>query len=207
MSKQVQNARITVPEIRARKGSEKIVCLTAYTTRIAELLDAHCDILLVGDSVGMVLHGLPSPVGVTLDMMLLHGKAVMRGSRRALVIVDLPFGSYERGPDHAFRTASKVMKKTGCQAIKVEAAEGVAESISFLVSRGIPVMGHVGLRPQANNVDGGFKAKGWTASERERVLAEARAVDAAGVFAILGQRFLGSNHIRRRRRVCMTKCG
>jgi 3-methyl-2-oxobutanoate hydroxymethyltransferase len=185
VSKQVQNSRITVPEIRARKGSEKIVCLTAYTTRMAELLDAHCDILLVGDSVGMVLHGLPSPVGVTLDMMLLHGKAVMRGSRRALVIVDLPFGSYERGPDHAFRTASKVMKKTGCQAIKVEAAEGVAESISFLVSRGIPVMGHVGLRPQANNVDGGFKAKGRTASERESVLAEARAVDAAGAFAIL----------------------
>ena len=183
MSKQVQNARITVPEIRARKGSEKIVCLTAYTTRMAELLDAHCDILLVGDSVGMVLHGLPSPIGVTLDMMLLHGKAVMRGSRRALVVVDLPFGSYERGPDHAFRTASKVMKKTGCQAVKVEAAEGVAESISFLVSRGIPVVGHVGLRPQASNVDGGFKAKGrqpmrenafwpkpvlWTLQERSR---------------------------------------
>jgi 3-methyl-2-oxobutanoate hydroxymethyltransferase len=130
VSKQVQNARITVPEIRTRKGSEKIVCLTAYTSRMAELLDAHCDILLVGDSVGMVLHGLPSPIGVTLDMMLLHGKAVMRGSRRALVVVDLPFGSYEHGPDHAFRTASKVMKKTGCQAVKVEAAEGVAESIS-----------------------------------------------------------------------------
>jgi 3-methyl-2-oxobutanoate hydroxymethyltransferase len=185
VSKQVQNARITVPEIRTRKGSEKIVCLTAYTSRMAELLDAHCDILLVGDSVGMVLHGLPSPIGVTLDMMLLHGKAVMRGSRRALVVVDLPFGSYERGPDHAFRTASKVMKKTGCQAVKVEAAEGVAESISFLVSRGIPVVGHVGLRPQASNVDGGFKAKGRTAHERERVLAEARAVDAAGAFAIL----------------------
>ncbi len=185
MSKQVQNARITVPQIRARKGTDKIVCLTAYSTRMAELLDPHCDILLVGDSVGMVVHGLPNPVGVTLEMMLLHGKAVMRGSRRALVIVDLPFGSYERGPDHAFRTASKVMRKTGCQAVKVEAAEGVPESISFLASRGIPVMGHIGLRPQATNVDGGFKAKGRTLAERARVLAEARAVDEAGAFAIL----------------------
>ncbi|PTQ12412.1 3-methyl-2-oxobutanoate hydroxymethyltransferase [Sphingomonas oleivorans] len=185
MSKHVRGTRVTVPDIRARKSGEKIVCLTAYTKPMAELLDPHCDILLVGDSVGMVLHGLPSPVGVTLDMMLLHGQAVMRGSQHALVVVDLPFGSYERGPDQAFKTASKVMRKTGCQAVKVEAAEGVAESISFLVSRGIPVMGHVGLRPQATNIDGGFKAKGRTADERERVLAEARAVDAAGAFAIL----------------------
>jgi 3-methyl-2-oxobutanoate hydroxymethyltransferase len=133
----------------------------------------------------MVLHGLASPVGVTLDMMILHGQAVLRGSSRALVIVDLPFGSYERGPKQAFGTASKVMRKTGCQAVKVEAAAGVPESISFLVSRGIPVMGHVGLRPQAANVEGGFKAKGRTAEERARVLAEARAVDEAGAFAIL----------------------
>ena len=185
MSKQTVATRITVPQIRARKGGKKIVCLTAYTTPIAKLLDPHCDLLLIGDSVGMVLHGLPSPVGVTLDMMILHAQAVMRGSERALVVVDLPFGSYERGPDQAFKSASKVLRKTGCQAIKVEASEGVAESIAFLVSRGIPVMGHVGLRPQAMNVEGGFKAKGRTADERERILAEARAVEAAGAFAIL----------------------
>ncbi|MBD9597454.1 MULTISPECIES: 3-methyl-2-oxobutanoate hydroxymethyltransferase [unclassified Ensifer] len=185
MSKQARSTRITVPQIRARKGAERIVCLTAYTTPMAELLDRHCDLLLIGDSVGMVLHGLPSPVGVTLDMMILHAQAVMRGSERAVVVVDLPFGSYERGPDQAFKTASKVLRKTGCQAVKVEASEGVAESIAFLVSRGIPVMGHVGLRPQAVNVEGGFKAKGRTADERERILAEASAVDKAGAFAIL----------------------
>jgi 3-methyl-2-oxobutanoate hydroxymethyltransferase len=185
MSKQARHGRATVPEIHARKGKEKIVCLTAYTTPVAALLDQHCDLLLVGDSVGMVLHGLPSPIGVTLDMMILHGQAVMRGSERALVVVDLPFGSYERSPDQAFRAASKVLRRTGCQAVKVEAAAGVAESIAFLVSRGIPVMGHVGLRPQAINVDGGFKAKGRTADEHERILAEARAVDEAGAFAIV----------------------
>lgn len=185
VSTHTQSGRTTVPSILARKGSEKIVCLTAYTKPVAELLDHHCDILLVGDTVGMVLHGLPSTVGVTLDMMVLHGQAVMRGSQHALVVVDLPFGSYERGPSQAFKTASKVMRKTGCQAVKVEAADGVAESIAFLVSRGIPVMGHVGLRPQATNIDGGFKAKGKTADERERVLAEARAVDEAGAFAIV----------------------
>lgn len=185
MSKQTKATRITVPQIRARKGGEKIVCLTAYTTPVAELLDPHCDLLLIGDSVGMVLHGLPSPIGVTLDMMVLHAQAVMRGSEHALVVVDLPFGSYERGPDQAFKSASRVLRKTGCQAVKVEASEGVAESVAFLVSRGIPVMGHVGLRPQAMNVEGGFKAKGRTADERERILAEALAVDAAGAFAIL----------------------
>jgi 3-methyl-2-oxobutanoate hydroxymethyltransferase len=185
MSKQARHGRATVPEIHARKGKEKIVCLTAYTTPVAALLDQHCDLLLVGDSVGMVLHGLPSPIGVTLDMMILHGQAVMRGSERALVVVDLPFGSYERSPDQAFRAASKVLRRTGCQAVKVEAAAGVAESIAFLVSRGIPVMGHIGLRPQAINVDGGFKAKGRTADEHERILAEARTVDEAGAFAIV----------------------
>jgi len=184
MSKQIKTSRITVPQLRTRKGGEKIVCLTAYTTPVAELLDRHCDLLLVGDSVGMVVHGLPSPVGVTLDMMILHGQAVMRGSERALVVVDLPFGSYERSPEQAFKSASKVLRKTGCQAVKVEASEGVAESIRFLVSRGIPVMGHVGLRPQALNVEGGFKAKGRTPEERGRIIAKARAVD-GGALCIL----------------------
>ncbi|TMG72616.1 MAG: 3-methyl-2-oxobutanoate hydroxymethyltransferase [Betaproteobacteria bacterium] len=178
MSSHNQLRRLTAPEIAARKGREKIVCLTAYTAPIAELLDPHVDLLLVGDSVGMVLHGLPTTVGVTLEMMVIHGQAVMRGSSRALVVVDLPFGSYERSPQQAHESAVTLMRKTGCQAVKVESGEGIAETISFLVERGIPVVGHVGLRPQATHVDGGFKAKG-------RSTAEARATDQAGAFAIV----------------------
>ena len=180
-----QARRITVPDITARKGGEKIVSLTAYTAPMAALLDPHADMLLVGDTLGMVLHGLPSTVGVTLDMMILHGQAVMRGAQRALVVVDLPFAAYERGPQQAFEAAARVMAETGCQAVKLEACAGAAETIAFLSKRGIPVVGHVGLRPQATNVDGGFKAKGRTAEERERIMAEARAVDEAGAFAIV----------------------
>lgn len=185
MSKHAKTGRITVPQIRARKNAEKIVCLTAYTAPMAELLDPHCDLLLVGDSVGMVLHGLDSPVGVTLDMMILHAQAVMRGSKQAFILVDLPFGSYERGPDQAYRSASKVLRKTGCQAVKIEACEGAMETIAFLTSRGIPVVCHIGLRPQAMNVEGGFKAKGRTLEECDSLLAEARDAEAAGAFAIL----------------------
>src|SRR6266478_2757492 len=185
MSSHNQLRRLTAPEIAARKGREKIVCLTAYTAPIAELLDPHVDLLLVGDSVGMVLHGLPTTVGVTLEMMILHGQAVMRGAAHALVVVDLPFGSYERSPLQAHESAVRIMRETGCQAVKVEAGEGIAETIAFLVQRGIPVVGHVGLRPQAANVEGGFKAKGRTAAERERVLAEAHAADRAGAFALV----------------------
>lgn len=185
MSKQTQSSRITVPEIRARKGKEKIVCLTAYSAPMAALLDPHVDLLLVGDSVGMVVHGLPSSVGVTLEMMILHGRAVMRAASHALVVVDLPFGSYERSAAQAHESAVRVMQETGCQAIKVEAGEGVPETIAFLVQRGIPVVGHVGLRPQASNLDGGFKTKGRSKAERDRALAEAKAVDAAGAFAIV----------------------
>jgi 3-methyl-2-oxobutanoate hydroxymethyltransferase len=185
MSKQTISKRVTAPSLRARKGVEKIVALTAYTAPMAQLLDPHCDLLLVGDSLGMVVHGLPSTVGVTVDMMILHGQAVMRGSSHALVAIDLPFGSYERSPDQAFDTASRIMMETGAQAVKVEAAEGVADSIAFLTGRGIPVIGHVGLRPQAVNLDGGFKARGRNEAERERVLAEARATDAAGAIAMV----------------------
>ncbi|OQW58585.1 MAG: 3-methyl-2-oxobutanoate hydroxymethyltransferase [Proteobacteria bacterium HN_bin10] len=177
--------RLTVPEVRARKGGEPIVCLTAYTAPVAEILDPHCDVLLVGDSVGMVVHGLPSTVGVTLEMMILHGQAVMRGAKRALVVVDMPFGSYEAGPEQAFANASRILKETGAQAVKVEAGTYVADTVAYLVQRGVPVMGHVGLRPQAVNVDGKFRAKGRTKEERAQVLAEARAADAAGAFAIV----------------------
>jgi 3-methyl-2-oxobutanoate hydroxymethyltransferase len=185
MSKHVSSKRITVPEIRSRKGKEKIVSLTAYSAPVATLLDPHVDLLLVGDSVGMVVHGLSTTIGVTLDMMILHGQAVMRGSSHALVVVDLPFGTYEGSAEQAFHSSVRLLKETGCQAVKVEASEGIAETVEFLVRRGIPVIGHVGLRPQAVHADGGFKAKGRKEDERERVMAEAKAVDAAGAFAIV----------------------
>ncbi|HJS79747.1 MAG TPA: 3-methyl-2-oxobutanoate hydroxymethyltransferase [Vitreimonas sp.] len=177
--------RITAPDIRSRKGGEPIVCLTAYTAPVAQILDAHCDLLLVGDSVGMVVHGMPNTVGVTLDMMILHGQAVMRGSQRAMVVIDMPFGSYEGGPEIAFANATRVLKETGAQAVKVEAGPSIGATIAYLVERGIPVMGHVGLRPQAVNVDGKFRAKGRTREERAKVLAESRAADEAGAFAIV----------------------
>jgi 3-methyl-2-oxobutanoate hydroxymethyltransferase len=185
VSKQVVSRRVTVPDIRALKGRQKIVCLTAYTAPVATLLDPHCDLLLVGDSLGMVVHGLPTPTAVTLEMMILHGQAVVRGSSHALIVVDLPFGSFEGSPEQAYAAAVRVMKETGCQAVKIEAGEALASSMAFLVQRGVPVMGHVGLRPQAVHIDGGFKAKGRTDDERGRVMAEARAAEAAGCFAIV----------------------
>ena len=162
-----------------------LVCLTAYDAPTAALLDEHADLLLVGDSVGMVVHGLPSTVGVTMEMMILHGQAVMRGSTKAFVVVDMPFGSYETNADQAFLNAARIMKETGCQAVKIESGAYAAQQISHLVERGVPVMGHVGLRPQAINVDGGFRAKGRTLDERGRVMAEAKAAEEAGAFAIV----------------------
>jgi 3-methyl-2-oxobutanoate hydroxymethyltransferase len=177
--------RIAAPDIAARKGGVPVVCLTAYTAPMAELLDEHCDLLLVGDSLGMVVHGLPNTVGVTLEMMILHGQAVMRTSKRAMVVVDMPFGSYEGSPEVAYANAARVMKETGAQAIKVESGPTVVETIEYLVKRGIPVMGHVGLRPQAIHVDGGFKAKGKGGDERARILEEAKATAEAGAFALV----------------------
>ena len=185
MSQQTQMKRVTAPDIAARKGGDPIVCLTAYTAPIAEILDDHCDLLLVGDSVGMVVHGLPNTVGVTLEMMILHGQAVMRGARRAMVVIDMPFGSYEAGKEQAYENCARVMKETGAQGVKLESGPTVAETIAYLVQRGIPVMGHVGLRPQAVLTDGAFKAKGRTDEERLRVMAEAEATADAGAFAIV----------------------
>jgi 3-methyl-2-oxobutanoate hydroxymethyltransferase len=177
--------RLAAPDIAARKGGVPIVCLTAYTAPMAELLDAHCDLLLVGDSLGMVVHGLPNTVGVTMEMMILHGQAVMRTSKQAMVVVDMPFGSYEGAPETAYANAVRIMKETGAQAVKVESGETVVDTIAYLVKRGIPVMGHVGLRPQAVLTDGGFKAKGKGADERARILAEAKATAEAGAFALV----------------------
>jgi 3-methyl-2-oxobutanoate hydroxymethyltransferase len=177
--------RIAAPDIQARKAGEPIVCLTAYDAPTAALLDAHCDLLLVGDSVGMVVHGMPNTVGVTLEMMILHGQAVMRGSRRAMVVIDMPFGSYEGSKEQAYENCARVMKETGAQAVKLESGPTVPETITYLVQRGIPVMGHVGLRPQAVLTEGAFKAKGRTEGERLRVIAEAEATADAGAFAIV----------------------
>lgn len=182
---QDERRRVTVPALRARKGGQRIVALTAYAAPMAALLDAHCDLLLVGDSLGMVIYGQTSTVGVTVDLMIAHGKAVADVATRALVTVDLPFGSYEAGPEQAFATAARIMAATGCQAVKLESHGGAERSIAFLVERGIPVVGHIGLRPQAVNVEGGFKAKGRTEAERRRVLDEARAAEQAGAFAIV----------------------
>jgi 3-methyl-2-oxobutanoate hydroxymethyltransferase len=177
--------RLTAPEITQRKGGPPLVCLTAYTAPVAEILDPVCDLLLVGDSVGMVMHGLPNTVGVTMEMMILHGQAVMRAAKRALVVVDLPFGAYEGPKEQAYANAVRLLKETGCQAVKVEAGPTVPETIAYLVERGIPVVGHVGLRPQAVNADGAFRAKGRTEAEWARVVAEAEATADAGAFAIV----------------------
>ena len=185
MSAQKMAARMTAPKITARKGKEPIVCLTAYDAPTAAILDEHCDLLLVGDSVGMVVHGLTTTVGVTLDMMIMHGQAVMRGSSRALVVVDLPFGSYEDSPETAFRNASRVMMETGCQAVKIESGSYAAETISYLVERGIPVMSHVGLRPQSMNVLGGFRARGRRQSVADEIVENAKAAAEAGSFAVV----------------------
>lgn len=184
MSGTARITSITPPQVTARKGGTPLVSLTAYTTPVAKLVDRHCDIVLVGDSVGMVHHGLASTLGVTLEMMILHGQAVRRGVERALLVVDLPFGAYEEGPQQAFRNAARLMAQTGCAAVKLEGGEGMAETVHFLTQRGIPVMGHVGLTPQAVNVFGGYKVQG-RGGEAERILADARAVAEAGAFAIV----------------------
>ncbi|HOZ33961.1 MAG TPA: 3-methyl-2-oxobutanoate hydroxymethyltransferase [Tabrizicola sp.] len=172
------------PDIRARKGSAPLVVLTAYSTPVARLVDAHCDVVLVGDSVGMVIHGLPSTLGVTLEMMILHGRAVVRGAQKAMPVIDMPFGSYEEGPQQAFRNASRLMAETGAPAVKLEGGQHMAETIAFLTARGVPVMAHVGLTPQSVNTLGGYKVVGRD-DEAEKVMADARAVEDAGAFSVV----------------------
>ena len=177
--------RETATGIRARKGGEPIVCLTAYTAPMAHWLDPHVDLLMVGDSLGMVLYGFDSTLPVTLDMMIAHGGAVVRGSSRAFVVVDMPFGSYQESPAQAFRSAARVMAETGCGGVKLEGGVEMAETVAFLTSRGIPVMGHVGLTPQSVNAFGGFRVQGRTAEAAEHLLRDAHAVEAAGAFSIV----------------------
>ena len=173
--------RVTIPEFRERKAKEPLVCLTAYTTPVARLMDPHVDLILVGDTLGMVVYGMESTLAVTLDMMIVHGQAVMRGSQHALVVVDLPFGSYQASPADAFRAASRVMKETGCSAVKLEGGEEMAETVAFMVQRGVPVVGHVGLKPQHQHMLGGFR----TQTEEARILADGHALAEAGAFSVV----------------------
>jgi len=177
--------RLTVPAIRARKGREPLVMLTAYTVRTAQLLDPHCDMLLVGDSLGQVIYGLPSTVPVTLEMMAAHAAAVVRGSYQSLVVVDMPFGSYEASPEQAFLSAARLMKESGAAAVKLEGGEAMAPTVRFLTERGIPVMGHVGLTPQAVNLLGGYGARGRSDEEAAKIVGDAQAVAAAGAFSVV----------------------
>ncbi|MBA4791059.1 MAG: 3-methyl-2-oxobutanoate hydroxymethyltransferase [Pseudomonadota bacterium] len=185
MSIQADARRITAPEIRARKGGDPIVSLTSYHAHTAQLLDRHVDVILVGDSLGMVMHGLETTVPVTVEMMIVHGRAVVRGTKRALIVVDLPFGSYEASPVEAFHTAVRVLKETGAGAVKLEGGVRMAETVRFLVDRGIPVMGHVGLTPQAINTLGSFKARGRDEAEARMIIEDGRAISEAGAFAIV----------------------
>jgi 3-methyl-2-oxobutanoate hydroxymethyltransferase len=181
--------RLSIPAVRQRKEdgvtTEPVVMLTAYTARQAQLLDVHCDLLLCGDSLGQVIYGLPSSLPVTLDMMAAHGAAVVRGSYHAAVVVDLPFGSYEQSPEQAFASASRLLRETGCSAVKLEGGAAMAETVRFLVERGVPVMGHVGLTPQAVNVLGGYNARGRDEAEARKIVSDAVALDQAGAFAIV----------------------
>ena len=177
--------RLTVPKLQAMKGGEPIVMLTAYTARMAQLLDPHCDLLLVGDSLGQVIYGLPSTIPVSLDMMCAHGAAVVRGSYHSVVAIDMPFGSYEASPEQAFASAARVLKETGAAAVKLEGGEAMAETVAFLTRRGIPVIGHVGLTPQAVNALGGYRARGRDDAEASKILADAKAIAEAGCFALV----------------------
>lgn len=176
--------RLSVPRLRARKGREPIVCLTAYTAPIARLVDRHVDLILVGDSLAQVVHGMDSTVPVPLELMIYHGQAVMRASEQALVVVDLPFGSYEESPEQAFRSAARVLKETGAAAVKLEGGATMAPTIRFLTERGIPVMAHIGLMPQQQNLKG-YKIAGRSADEWPSAMADARAVEEAGAFSVV----------------------
>lgn len=177
--------RVGIPSLRARKNGEKIVVLSTYTVPFARAVDPYVDVLLVGDSLGMVLYGMDSTLGVTLEMMIAHGRAVVAGSERACVVVDMPFGSYQASPAQAFEHCARVMAETGCQAVKLEGGVELAETITFLTERGIAVMGHVGLMPQRVGALGGYRVQGRNGESRERILADARAVAEAGAFALV----------------------
>ena len=185
MSIQKAKKRVTAPDIAARKGGEPIVSLTAYHAHTAAILDPYVDFMLVGDSLGMVMHGFETTVPVPLDLMIMHGAAVVRGSTRALVVVDMPFGTYEESPEIALRNAVRVMKETGCGAVKLEGGAHMGETIRYLTDRGIPVMAHIGLTPQSVNMMGGFKTQGRERAEWDAIEKDAKAVAQGGAFAVV----------------------
>jgi 3-methyl-2-oxobutanoate hydroxymethyltransferase len=185
MSIQPDQKRLSAPDIRARKGGAPVVSLTSYHAHTAALIDRHCDVILVGDSLGNVMHGFETTVPVTLEMMILQGCAVMRGSRQALVVVDMPFGSYEASKEQAFHSAVRIMKETQCGAVKLEGGVRMAETVAFLSERGIPVMGHIGLTPQSINTLGSFRAQGREEKSWEPIENDARAIAQAGAFSVV----------------------
>jgi 3-methyl-2-oxobutanoate hydroxymethyltransferase len=185
MSVQSRPKRLSVTQIQAAKGGDKIVCLTAYTAPVARLLDEACDLLLVGDSLAMTVYGFDSTLPVTLDMMIAHGAAVVRATSHALITVDLPFGSYQASPGQAFHAAARVLAETGCAAVKLEGGEEMAETVAFLTRRGVPVMGHVGLTPQAVNALGGYRSRGHAQKERDKILRDGIAIAEAGAFSLV----------------------
>jgi len=185
MSLNSKNNRLTAPDIRARKGGDVIVSLTAYHAHTAAMVDKYVDLMLVGDSLGMVMHGFDSTVPVPLDLMIMHGQAVVRGSSSALVVVDMPFGSYEESPSQAFKNAARIMKETGCGAIKLEGGSRMGETITFLAERGIPVMAHIGLTPQSINTLGGFKTQGREENEWAAIEEDAKVIEQAGAFSVV----------------------
>ncbi len=184
-SQSAPTKRLMAPDIAAKKGVEPIVSLTSYHAHTAAIADKYCDFLLVGDSLGMVMHGFETTVPVSLELMIMHGKAVVRGAKRALVVVDMPFGSYEESPEVAFRNAARVMKETDCGAVKLEGGRRMEATIHYLVERGIPVMAHIGLTPQSINVIGGFKAQGREEAQWAAIEEDARVVAQAGAFAVV----------------------
>ncbi|SIS59831.1 3-methyl-2-oxobutanoate hydroxymethyltransferase [Insolitispirillum peregrinum] len=185
MSAQAQIKRQTVVDIVAHKNGQPVVMLTAYTAPMAKLFDPHVDMLLVGDSLGMVLYGMDTTLPVTLEMMIAHGAAVVRGSQQAMVVVDMPFGSYQESPAQAFRNAARVLSESGAAAVKLEGGEEMAETVEFLVRRGVPVVGHVGLTPQHVNAFGGFRSRGRSEAEADKIRRDAQAISDAGAFAMV----------------------
>lgn len=181
----MKETRLTIPDIKNHKGNTPLVCLTAYTAPMARILDAHTDILLVGDSLGMVVYGMESTLPVTIDMMVNHGKAVTNNSKHALVVVDMPFASYQQSPGFAFDNAAHIIASTGCNAVKLEGGEAMADTVHFLTTHGIPVMGHVGLMPQHVHVMGGFRYQGKEHTQAQQIMRDAKAIEAAGAFAIV----------------------
>ena len=185
MSVHTTSKKITSQHIRARKGGEPIVGLTAYTASMAKAMDAIVDFILVGDSLAMTIYGEDSTVGVDLDTMIRHGRAVVRSTSHACVVVDLPFGDYQASPEQAFMSAARILRETGCDAVKLEGGIEMAETVAFLSTRGVPVMGHIGLTPQSINTMGGFKTQGKDEIAVQELIAAAKSMENAGCFALV----------------------